>query len=60
MMPQSSTTSAHVLVVDDDRAMCQLLVDLLRDGKLRPTGFVRQEDATLADFLMNRFGRAYA
>lgn len=31
MMPQSSTTSAHVLVVDDDRAMCQLLVDLLRD-----------------------------
>ena len=31
MMPQSSTTSAHVLVVDDDPAMCQLLVDLLRD-----------------------------
>ena len=31
MMPQSSTTSAHVLVVDDDPAMCQLLVDLLHD-----------------------------
>ena len=31
MIPQSRATSAHVLVVDDDRAMCQLLVDLLRD-----------------------------
>jgi saccharopine dehydrogenase-like NADP-dependent oxidoreductase len=36
------------------------MVDLLRDGKLRPRGFVRQEDASLSDFLMNRFGRAYA
>jgi hypothetical protein len=36
------------------------MVDLLRDGKLRAKGFVRQEDAALSDFLMNRFGRAYA
>ena len=34
-------------------------VDLMRDGKLPTTGFVRQEDITLADFLANRFGRYY-
>jgi len=34
-------------------------VDLMRDGKLPKTGFVRQEDMTLADFLTNRFGRYY-
>jgi saccharopine dehydrogenase-like NADP-dependent oxidoreductase len=36
------------------------MVDLLREGKLRSKGFVRQEDASLSDFLANRFGRAYA
>jgi len=36
------------------------MVDLLRDGKLRSKGFVRQEDASLSEFVMNRFGRAYA
>ena len=36
------------------------MVDLMRAGKLRPKGFVRQEDASLSDFLANRFGRAYA
>ena len=34
-------------------------VDLMRDGKLPNTGFVRQEDIILADFLANRFGRYY-
>ena len=34
-------------------------VDLMGDGKLPNTGFVRQEDITLADFLANRFGRYY-
>jgi saccharopine dehydrogenase-like NADP-dependent oxidoreductase len=34
-------------------------VDLMRDGKLPKTGFVRQEDITLSDFLANRFGRYY-
>lgn len=34
-------------------------VDLMQDGKLPSTGFVRQEDITLADFLSNRFGRYY-
>jgi saccharopine dehydrogenase-like NADP-dependent oxidoreductase len=35
------------------------MVDLLRAGKLPRRGFVRQEDAGLADFLANRFGRYY-
>ncbi len=34
-------------------AMCDMLVD----GKLPQAGFVRQEEASLADFLANRFGR---
>jgi len=37
-------------------AMCDLLVD----SKLPQKGFVRQEEANLADFLSNRFGRHYA
>jgi len=40
-------------------AVCAAL-DLLAEGRLPPRGFVRQEDIGLADFLANRFGRAYA
>ncbi len=36
------------------------MVDLHREGKLPQSGFVRQEQASLADFLANRFGRHYA
>ena len=35
------------------------MVDLLRTGKLPQQGFVRQEEASLAEFLGNRFGRYY-
>ncbi|MEQ8847706.1 saccharopine dehydrogenase C-terminal domain-containing protein [Botrimarina sp.] len=35
-------------------------VDLWRLGKLPPTGFVRQEDIRLADFLANEFGEPFA
>ena len=35
------------------------MVDLVVQGKLAQRGFVRQEDARLADFLDNRFGRYY-
>lgn len=35
------------------------MVDLLVQGKLPSHGFVRQEQAPLADFLANRFGRYY-
>lgn len=40
-------------------SLCAML-DLLADGRLPQRGFVRQEDTPLADFLANRFGRAYA
>jgi len=36
------------------------MVDLHREGKLPKRGFVRQEEASLEDFLANRFGRHYA
>jgi len=39
--------------------ICTML-DLLREEALPQRGFVRQEDARLADFLDNRFGRYYA
>ncbi|MFE0755029.1 saccharopine dehydrogenase family protein [Inquilinus sp. NPDC058860] len=36
------------------------MVDLHRSGKLPQSGFVRQEQADLSDFLANRFGQHYA
>jgi saccharopine dehydrogenase-like NADP-dependent oxidoreductase len=36
------------------------MVDMHAQGKLPATGFVRQEDATLDDFMANRFGALYA
>ena len=39
--------------------ICAML-DLLREGKLRAEGFVRQEEVALDTFLSNRFGRHYA
>jgi saccharopine dehydrogenase-like NADP-dependent oxidoreductase len=39
--------------------ICAVL-DMLADGSLPSTGFVRQEDIALDAFLANRFGRAYA
>jgi len=34
-------------------------VDLLRAGKLPSTGFIRQEDVALGDFMKSRFGKLY-
>lgn len=34
-------------------------VDLFRQGKLPHSGFLRQEQVSLPDFLANRFGKAY-
>ena len=34
-------------------------VDLFREGKLPKSGFIRQEEVQLPDFLNNRFGKAY-
>jgi saccharopine dehydrogenase-like NADP-dependent oxidoreductase len=36
------------------------VLDLLLDGRLSQSGFVRQEDIPLADFLSNRFRAVYA
>jgi saccharopine dehydrogenase-like NADP-dependent oxidoreductase len=36
------------------------MLDLLAQGRLPQSGFVRQEDVPLADFLGNRFGAVYA
>jgi saccharopine dehydrogenase-like NADP-dependent oxidoreductase len=36
------------------------MVDLVRDGRIPPRGFIRQEDVALPLFLGNRFGRYYA
>ena len=38
--------------------VCAVL-DLFAQGRLAQTGFIRQEDVALDDFLGNRFGRAY-
>jgi len=40
-------------------AICAVL-DMLADGSLPATGFIRQEDIPLDAFLANRFGRYYA
>ncbi|RVA21858.1 saccharopine dehydrogenase family protein, partial [Mesorhizobium sp. M7A.F.Ca.CA.004.11.2.1] len=39
--------------------ICAVL-DMLADGSLPATGFIKQEDIALDAFLANRFGRAYA
>ncbi len=36
------------------------VLDLLQAGRIATSGFVRQEDISLADFLTNRFGAHYA
>ncbi len=38
--------------------LCAVL-DMHREGKLAPSGFVRQEQVALDDFLANRFGSVY-
>lgn len=35
------------------------ILDMLAEGDLKASGFVRQEDITLGQFLCNRFGRVY-
>lgn len=40
-------------------SLCAML-DLLAEGRLPTSGFVKQEEVLLADFLGNRFGQVYA
>jgi saccharopine dehydrogenase-like NADP-dependent oxidoreductase len=56
-MRYGSTWSA--IQITTASALCAVL-DMHRDGKLALSGFVRQEQIPLADFLANRFGSVYA
>lgn len=38
--------------------LCAVL-DLVKSGKIKKTGFVKQEEINIDDFLKNRFGKAY-
>lgn len=56
------------VVFDEELAAIQLttasgicaMVDLHREGRLPSSGFVRQEDVSLDDFLSNRFGKYFS
>jgi saccharopine dehydrogenase-like NADP-dependent oxidoreductase len=51
--------AASAIQITTASAACAVL-DLLSEGDIPSQGFVKQEDIALADFLANRFGRAYA
>lgn len=52
-------TARSAIQVTTASGICTVL-DLLATGYLPTTGFVRQEDIRLSDFLANRFGKVYA
>lgn len=52
--------SAHSAIQKTTASAACVMVDLHRQGKLPPRGFVRQEEVRLADFLENRFAAVYA
>jgi saccharopine dehydrogenase-like NADP-dependent oxidoreductase len=56
---QVAGRAASAIQITTASAACAVL-DLLAQGDLPTSGFLRQEDIALADFLANRFGRAYA
>jgi saccharopine dehydrogenase-like NADP-dependent oxidoreductase len=58
----AQTVNGHVrsaIQITTASGICTVL-DLLAEGKLPASGFIRQEDIPLQTFLQNRFGRAYA
>ena len=55
----SATSVRSAIQITTASGICAVL-DMLADGSLPATGFVRQEDIALDAFLANRFGRAYA
>ena len=52
-------TLRSAIQVTTASSLCAML-DLLAQGRLPQSGFVRQEQLALDDFLANRFGRVYA
>jgi saccharopine dehydrogenase-like NADP-dependent oxidoreductase len=51
-------TELSAIQITTAAALCAM-VDLHHEGKLPRTGFVKQEDVSLATFLGNRFGKYY-
>jgi saccharopine dehydrogenase-like NADP-dependent oxidoreductase len=52
-------TELSAIQITTAAALCAML-DLHREGVVRKTGFVQQEDVPLSAFLANRFGQYYA
>jgi saccharopine dehydrogenase-like NADP-dependent oxidoreductase len=52
-------TERTAIQVTTAAGICAML-DLLAEGHLPQSGFVRQEDVALSTFIANRFGRVYA
>ena len=55
---RSETNPMSAIQITTAAGMCAA-VDLFREGKLPQSGFIRQEQVALPDFLANRFGSAY-
>lgn len=55
---RSETAPMSAIQITTAAGICAA-VDLFRAGHLPRTGFIRQEQVELPDFLANRFGRAY-
>ncbi len=55
---RSESQPLSAIQITTAAGVCAAL-DLFREGRLPPCGFVRQEQVALPDFLANRFGAAY-
>jgi saccharopine dehydrogenase-like NADP-dependent oxidoreductase len=55
---RSEANPQSAIQITTAAGMCAA-VDLFREGKLPRSGFIRQEQIALPDFLANRFGMAY-
>ena len=55
---RSESAPLSAIQITTAAGLCTAL-DLFREGRLPQSGFVRQEQVALPDFLANRFGRAY-
>jgi saccharopine dehydrogenase-like NADP-dependent oxidoreductase len=55
---RSETNPLSAIQITTAAGICAA-VDLFREGKLPRSGFIRQEQVALPDFLANRFGAAY-
>ncbi|HSW03028.1 saccharopine dehydrogenase family protein [Aquabacterium sp.] len=55
---RSETAPLSAIQITTAAGICAA-VDLFREGKLPPSGFIRQEQVELPAFLANRFGKAY-